>query len=396
MSITAMWFWLTIVGQGGPLEDQPPSSQLQFNPSYASPSDPQSSQGLGLHASETRHEPTPGQRQPLPSSEYRSVFGNAGEATADSPPSLNDSRPLPRETPPAMLSLGSPVQALLRAALTGTGEPAIQGHPIALKTVLGQQAGGDRQLADVRAYWRLAHAIAAYHWSVDEQRLLAAVPATETGDDLVWLGAARASAKAEQAESRLAALRAQQVLANVVPPARRGELPLPADMPFVGAYRTHFKELNERGAAADDLRPIDQSLPVLREVIEAQAEAVMAATAALPPVLQAYQQGQASIVHVLDAHDRLRRHRRAFLAAVEQYNGQIAGYALSLPLPAVTGERIAGMLIETQPTGKSVLAGKKTGGDIHRVSNEEPVPSEETESNDPSGMQFRAPKLGSP
>jgi len=30
------------------------------------------------------------------------------------------------------------------------------------------------------------------------------------------------------------------------------------------------------------------------------------------------------------------------------------------------------------------------GGDIHRVSNEEPVP------DDSSGMQFRTPKLGSP
>ena len=161
-------------------------------------------------------------------------------------------------------------------------------------------------------------------------------------------------------------------------------------MPVVGTYRTHFQELNQRGAARDELGLIDQSLPVIRDVIDAQAEAVAAAAAVLPPALQAYQQGQTSLAAVLDAHERLRRHRRAFLTAVERYNAEIAGYALSVSLPAVTGERIAGMLIEERPSGRSVLAGKKTGSDIQRVSNEEPVP------NEPDGLQFRTPRLDTP
>jgi hypothetical protein len=161
-------------------------------------------------------------------------------------------------------------------------------------------------------------------------------------------------------------------------------------MPVVGTYRTHFQELNQRGAARDELGQIDQSLPVIREVIDAQAEAVAAAAAVLPSALQAYQQGQTSLAAVLDAHERLRRHRRAFLTAVERYNTEIADYALSVSLPAVSGERIAGMLIEERPSGRSVLAGKRTGSDIQRVSNEEAVPKE------PEGLQFRTPKLGTP
>ena len=51
-------------------------------------------------------------------------------------------------------------------------------------------------------------------------------------------------------------------------------------MPVVGTYRTHFQELNQRGAARDELGRIDQSLPVIRDVIDAQAEAVAAAAAA--------------------------------------------------------------------------------------------------------------------
>jgi hypothetical protein len=240
----------------------------------------------------------------------------------------------------------------------------------------------------VRAYWRLTQAVADYNYAVDEHRFLAAVPVVR--EDQLSLQAAQASSKAEQAESRLAAVRAQQALAEIAPLASGGKLPLPADMPVVGTYRTHFKELNQRGAARDELGLIDQSLPMIRDVIDAQAEAVAAAAAVLPPALQAYQQGQTPLATVLDAHERLRRHRRAFLTAVEQYNAEIAGYALSVSLPAVTGERIAGMLIEEKPTGRSVLAGRKTGGDIQRVSNEENLPKE------PDGLQFRTPKLDNP
>jgi hypothetical protein len=287
-----------------------------------------------------------------------------------------------------VLSTPSPAELLLRQALTAQEEASLPGRPVALKTLLGPQPAGTRQLDTVRAYWRLTRAVADYHYAVDEHRFLAAVPVGR--EDQLSFAAAQASAKAEQAESRLAAVRAQQALAEISPHANGGKLPLPADMPVVGAYRTHFEELNQRGAARDELGRIDQSLPVIRDVIDAQAEAVAAAAAALPPALQAYQQGQTPLAHVLDAHERLRRHRRAFLTAVERYNAEIADYALSVSLPAVTGEQIAGMLIEERPSGRSVLAGKKTGGDIQRVTNEEPVP------NEPDGLQFRTPRLNSP
>ena len=339
------------------------------------------------------HEPASSQLQlgPLqPPSEHPSVLGGVVETPADARPALPDSPPMARERAPAKLSSDTPAQALLREALRARGEAAVQGHPVDLKTLLVPQSTGAGSLTRVQAYWRLATAIAAYHWSADEQRFLATVPVAADGDAVFWLGAARASAKAERAEARLAAVRAQRALAAAAPLAGTGELPLPADTPFVGAYRTHFKELHERGAAAEDLRQIDHSLPVMREVVDAQAEAVAAAAAMLPTVLEAYQQGQASLAQVLNAHERVRHHRRAFLTAVEQYNGQIATYALSLALPALPGEQIAGMLIDTDPTGQSVLAGRRTGGDIQRVSGEEPVQDES------GGPQFRTPRLNSP
>ena len=261
---------------------------------------------------------------------------------------------------------------------------------MALKSLLGQTTIGTRRLDAVSAYWRLAHTIAAYHYALDEHRFLAALSAADSRDDQLLLSAAQATAKAERAESRLAAVRAQQALAEIASPAPGAEWPLPADPPFVGAYRTYFKELNERGAAANDLRQIDETLPVIHELIEAQAEAVVASGTALNQVRRASEQGQASLVQVLDAHQRLHRHRRAFLAAVEQYNSQIARYAFSVTLPAATGERVVGMLISTGKAQKSVLASKKDGGQIQRVSGEEPVGDAQ------GGPQFRTPRLDSP
>ena len=84
-----------------------------------------------------------------------------------------------------------------------------------MKTLLGQQTAGTRRLDTVRAYWRLTHAVADYHYAVDEHRFLAAVPVGR--EDQLSFAAAQASAKAEQAESRLAAVRAQQALAEISP-----------------------------------------------------------------------------------------------------------------------------------------------------------------------------------
>ncbi len=173
-------------------------------------------------------------------------------------------------------------------------------------------------------------------------------------------------------------------------PTNSRDLPLPADAPLVGVYRTYFKELNERGAAADGLRQIDESLPVIHELIDAQAEASVAASTALSQIQRAYEQGQAPLVQVLDAHQRRSRHRRAFLEAVEQYNGEIARYALSVTLAAASGERVVGMLIRTGQGDRSVLASKKDGNGIQRVSNEEPV----ADAN--GGPVFRTPRLDSP
>jgi len=391
MSQFSICFLVAILTQTTPLDNASAGSQLQLG-SLQAPAGPgeREPSDTGPAAPIPSTEPSPAALQAPASAPPRSFYDSQQEAAADSAPRLAPSRAGEASNEPAVLPSETLAESLLQEALSGAGRDGVRGSPVTLKALLGQTSFGTRRVEHVAAYWRLTHAIAVHHFALDEERFLLALDAAGSRDDQPLLAAAQATAKAERAESRLAALRAQRALAQMVSAAPSGESPLPADPPFVGVYRTYFKELNERGAAAEDLRQIDETLPVVHDVIDAQAEAVGAAGRALSQIQRVREQGQASLVQVLDAHERLRRHRRAFLAAVEQYNGQIARYALSVAVPAATGERVVGMLIGTGRGHKSVLASKKDGGQIQRVSGEEPVADQQ------GGPVFRTPKIETP
>ncbi len=391
MSLPAFCFLVVVFGQTVPMDSELPGARLQLGPLQApAASSVQEPNAVGLGVPSAPTEPSSAAEPDRASPPQRAIYGGQPEVAADSAPTLAPLQSESGTTEPAVLPSATLAESLLRESLASREGGSLSGDPVALKALLAPTTIGTRRLDEVTAYWRLAHTIAAYHYALDEQRFLMSLAAIGNRDDQPLLAAAQASAKAERAESRLAAIRAQQALAGIASLTQDARRPLPADPPFVGAYRTYFKELNERGAAANDLRQIDETLPVVHELIEAQAEAVVAAGTALNQIQRAHEQGQASLVQVLDAHQRLHRHRRDFLAAVEEYNGQIAHYALSVTVPAVSGERVVGMLIGTGRGHKSVLAAKGEGGQIQRVSGEQPV------TDDNGGPVFREPRLESP
>lgn len=386
MSLSALGFLVVMLAQTKPLDDESVGSRLQIGPLQGpAASVVQEPSKVGLAAPNVSDAPSPAALPASPSPPYRSIYDSQLPA-ADSAPALVPSRTDLGTSEPAVLPPATLAESLLQQALSAPERDGVQGSPVALKSLLGQTTIGSRRLEAVTAYWRLAHAVAAHHYALDEQRFLMALAAANEGEDQPLLAAARATAKAEAVGTRLAVLRAQQALAEIASPTHPAERALPADPPLVGPYRTYFQELNERGAAGQELRPIDETLPLVHELIAAQADAVAAAGTVLDQMQRAREQGRASLVQVLDAHERLRRHRRDFLVAVEQYNGQIARYALSVSVPAATGERVVAMLIGTGKGHKSVLASKKDGGTIQRVSGEEPVADEN------GGPVFRTPK----
>lgn len=231
----------------------------------------------------------------------------------------------------------TPAGEVLSTALNYQHEGAITGYPIRMEQVLAAAPDGTSRRAAVRAYWNLVVSIADYHHALDEADRLNQVAAS-SGDKLIEAGAAAADARV--AETKITVTAAQYDLATLT--AATGSLPIPADAPVVGEYRTEYVALFGRGPAPAGIKRLSVMLPLYSYQVSARGRAVVAATAA-----QAKSDD-------LQTFKELSAHRRAFLACVRDYNDAIADYALQLTTPGMPVETVTSMLIvRTQPAADS-------------------------------------------
>jgi hypothetical protein len=272
---------------------------------------------------------------------------------------------------------------LLRQALAQPERMGLEGRAVSLRQVLERNAGSQSRQRVVTAYWRLCHTVAAFQFASAEAAQAANLPAPQARHQQAVLAAVQAAAKARLAETRLAAIQAQEDLLDAGFTAPDQSLPLPTDPPFTGAYRTNFETLRSRGAAPESLRRIDRTLPAMHELLDVQAAAALTTAEALSELERAYAGGQVDLNTVLETFRRLGQQRRDFLDSVRGYNEAIANYALSIAAPALTHDRIVAMLIATAPTDQSVLAARRTSSGIQRVSGQ-------GELTPPEGTGFRA------
>ena len=194
-----------------------------------------------------------------------------------------------------------------------------------------------RDAAAVRAYWNLVVSIADYHHALDEFDRLNQVAAS-SGDKLIEAGAAGAEARV--AETKITVIAAQFDLAALT--AATGSLPIPADVPVIGEYRTEYTALFGRGPAPVGIKRLSVMMPLYRDQVLARGRAVVAATEAQ------------SKADDLQTFKELSAHRRAFLSSVRDYNEAIADYALQLTTPGMSVETVTSMLIvRTQPPADS-------------------------------------------
>jgi hypothetical protein len=296
-------------------------------------------------------------------------------------------QPVGNETPlsPVSSEKVDSAASLVRTVLNNQGDRPLDGQPVALAEVLTGISGGEQRLRSTQMYWRLARSAAIHRFCVEETDFLFGLAVPQAAHQQAVLTSQQASAKADEARARLDVLRSQYGLA-AARPAQSG-LSLPSDAPFVGVYETRFDSFQSRGLAQEPLARIHATLPVLRELLERQADAVYAADAALRELQRGYMAGQIPLSGVLDGFEQLRRQRREFLASVLEYNESIAEYALAVASPNLPVDRVVGMLIEVPDGQRSVLATRRDQGTIRRVTNEAPVDS----LND--GWSDRSPRL---
>jgi len=244
---------------------------------------------------------------------------------------------------------------LIAEAMTLPPDSSITGQPLPLVQALSASADRRQQLAITRVYWQTAEAVAKYHYCLDHASQLGRVQ-SRRGEE-ASLQAARAAATAMLREAELAAGSAQYELAGLVQLPADAPLPLPADRPHVGAYRTNYQELFASRPAPDRARLIDRTLPIRRMGIDQRAIAIQAAQDALIAAIEAYETGQGHLADIISSSGQLLHQQWTFMETVCRYNQDIAEYAMIVAAPGATPQVLVGfMIINTRESGQSLNA----------------------------------------
>jgi hypothetical protein len=239
-------------------------------------------------------------------------------------------------------------------ALTLPPGSTISGQPVFLVSVVATVPQRQRQIDAVHAYWRLAEAAGEFRVSYERQQRLARLRAGN--GEAAELRTAQAVAAAQVREAELQVITAQHDLAEILLLAAGTPLPLPADQPLVGPYRTRFAELFAGKMAPERARMLDQTLPLRASAVESHAAALTAAEDALDAAVELQTGGQRPLADVIAALDGQVRQQRAFLAAVCRYNHDIADYALVVVPPQTTPAVLVSTLIkQNRPAGQPVV-----------------------------------------
>ena len=275
------------------------------------------------------------------------------------PPVIGKNAVPPRDTPdrvvrPPAASVRPTTVQLVADALALPPGNTISGQPVLLVSVVATAPDRQRQIEAVHAYWRLAEAVGEYHFCHERQQRLARLRAGN--DEAADLRTAQAVAAAQMREAEVQVTTAQHDLAEVLLLAPGTPLPLPADQPLVGPYRTLFAELFAGKNAPQRARMLDQTLPLRNRAVESHAAALWRPKTPWTPRSNSRPAARNALAGVLAALDAQVRQQRAFLAAVCRYNHDIADYSLVVVSPQTTPELLVGTLIkQDRPAGQPVM-----------------------------------------
>ncbi len=281
---------------------------------------------------------------------------------------------------------------VVAAVLSTPPAGALLGRPLTLAEGLASANDRTRQLQVVRAYWRLAGALGVYrahYQAAEELRRLTPRPA-----EIAPLRTAQNAAMVALEESRKIASGSQQELAEVAVLSANLPLPLPADLPHVGPYRTNFDEVYAMRNVSPRARLLHRMLPLGHQAIDARAQAVVTADDAFQALLDAYASGQADLSAVLASLTELTEQRLALATDVVEYNDRIAEYALAVVSTPMSGPSLVPLLIKTAADSRAA-PGRASGA--MAPASQPGVPATFLQSAPAANLEFVPPQvLGQP
>lgn len=227
----------------------------------------------------------------------------------------------------------------------------LEGKELTLQDLFILTPDREKRFALLKAYWKVALAMAEYHWAVEEnytiQRLNAISGQASTSHR--YIEAAIYSSISRVSETRTQTINAQYELLTLMGGQFR-TMPLCVDVPLVGTYNTQFDVNFPNGRAPTRLRAISQTVDLRRDVVNTRCLAINTtfdawAKSAIPLYLSSSTEQNAQVVAI--GYEQVTRHRRYFLASIREYNNDIAEYALSVLSPSFRPDQLAGYLTRT-------------------------------------------------
>jgi hypothetical protein len=229
----------------------------------------------------------------------------------------------------------------------------LEGRELTLQDLFIITTDPKKRYALLRAYWKVALAMAEYNWAVEEYYTLEPLKAVGFGNQVTashrYIEAAINSSMARVSETRIQTINAQFELLTLMGGKFRA-MPLCVDIPLVGTYNTQYEKNFPTGQAPARLREIAQTVDLRRDVVNARCLAVNTtfdawANSAIPLFRQGPTELNAQVIAI--GYEQVTRHRRNFLAAIRDYNNDIAEYALTVLSSSLRPDQLASYLTRT-------------------------------------------------
>jgi hypothetical protein len=221
------------------------------------------------------------------------------------------------------------------------GEPS-QYQPLLLVDALKRSNDRAQQIRITQAYWRLAIAQADYHFARVAVAQLR--DATEGQLKQPALRAARCAMRALQRDAEVLVIRAQIRLAEEMRMNPGSVMPLAVDIPLTATYDTKFELVFANRTPPARAYAINRTMPIRQQAIEEHSLGIQEAMDAVDASIEEYAAKTADLTTLIVAFERLWKERKAFTAAVYDYNWDIAEYAL--PINSTTDpNKLVAMLV---------------------------------------------------
>lgn len=237
-------------------------------------------------------------------------------------------------------------QIMQRYEVDNVPDP-LPGRPVKLLEMLETTPIQHRKQM-ISQYWETHFDWASLLNSKQFLRWMQQLPNPLDSNEQMLLKTAKASAKNQVLADEIQLGKSQSKLQQFMVRSNEDLLPLPADVPLIQTYDTHYQWFESRGRIPVNLRGIDTMLPKTIQLISDRADTVATSRIALNQVRAAYVANPRAVGSVLEAARLWKQAEQSLVSSIVSYNQAVGDYSLTVAQGNKSPQQIVSMLI-TKP-----------------------------------------------